>query len=56
MTPWPEFKELPVEAFARSSGRMTVIDCWRITPPSITEVADVVYLGRGTSQGASVNA
>jgi UDPglucose 6-dehydrogenase len=56
MTPWPEFKALPVEAFARSSGRMTVIDCWRITPPSITEVADVVYLGRGTSQGASVNA
>jgi UDPglucose 6-dehydrogenase len=56
MTPWPEFREIPIDAFARTSGRLTVIDCWRITPAPAATVADVVYLGQGASQSAPVSA
>lgn len=56
MTPWPEFRTVPVEAFARVDGRMTVIDCWRVTPSAVIAVADVVYLGQGAVHGASVSA
>jgi UDPglucose 6-dehydrogenase len=56
MTPWPEFRDIPIEAFSRSSGRLTVIDCWRMIPPTVARVADVVYLGHGAAQRASVSA
>jgi UDPglucose 6-dehydrogenase len=56
MTPWPEFRDIPIEAFSRSSGRLTVIDCWRMIPPTVGRVADVVYLGHGAAQRASVSA
>jgi len=54
MTPWPEFKTIPLDAFARSGSRLCVIDCWRIlSKESIADVADVVYLGQGAARGAS---
>ena len=50
MTPWPEFRAVPPEAFARSP-RMTVIDCWRLlSRQEISPFADLVYLG--LAQGA----
>jgi UDPglucose 6-dehydrogenase len=53
MTPWPEFRDIPESAFARPGGRMTVIDCWRLIPASVAAVADIVYLGQGSSLAAS---
>jgi UDPglucose 6-dehydrogenase len=53
-TPWPEFSSIPLDAFERSAGRVTVIDCWRITSKTLGEVADVVYLGQGAAERASV--
>jgi hypothetical protein len=53
MTPWPEFRDLPPSAFARSQGRMTVIDCWRLIAPAVADVADVVYLGQGSARISS---
>ena len=49
MIPWPEFRSLPVDAFARPSPRrMTVIDCWRVLPADeVRRVANLVYLGQG---------
>jgi UDPglucose 6-dehydrogenase len=54
MTPWPEFGRIPIAAYRRSAGRLTVIDCWRMTPRAVASVADVVYLGQGAATGASV--
>jgi UDPglucose 6-dehydrogenase len=49
MTPWVEFRNLPLSAFARSIGRMVVIDCWRVLPAAaIGAIADVVYVGQGS--------
>jgi UDPglucose 6-dehydrogenase len=49
MTPWPEFRGVPAEAFARTP-RMSVIDCWRVLArEEVGAVADVVYVGRGAS-------
>ena len=56
MTPWPEFRDIPADAFSRSSGRLSVIDCWRVIPPTAGALADVVYLGQGAVQSASVSA
>ena len=56
MTPWPEFRDIPADAFSRSSGRLSVIDCWRVIPPTAGTLADVVYLGQGAVQSASVSA
>lgn len=53
MTPWPEFRDLPPSAFARPQGRMTVIDCWRLISPLVATVADVVYLGQGSTRLSS---
>jgi len=47
MTPWPEFRAIPLDAFTRSP-RMTVIDCWRLFErEEVGTVADLVYLGQG---------
>jgi len=49
MTPWPEFRAIPVDAFARSS-RMSVIDCWRVlSREEYAGVADLAYLGVGAT-------
>ena len=47
MTPWPEFRELPDDAFRRAGSRVTVIDCWRVIPKTVGDIANVVYLGSG---------
>ena len=49
MTAWPAFRMLPAAAFEKAGGRMTVIDCWRILPTEVRDVADVVYVGQGSS-------
>lgn len=53
MTPWPEFRQIPHSAFIRQATRLTVIDCWRLMPPSIAAFADVVALGQGSFLAAS---
>jgi UDPglucose 6-dehydrogenase len=54
MTPWPEFGRIPLDAYRRQGTRLLVLDCWRMTPESIREVADVVYLGQSAVVGAAV--
>lgn len=45
-TPWPQFKEIPHSAFARSGPRLQVLDCWRLLPrEKLALVADIHYLG-----------
>ena len=54
MTPWPEFRAIPVDAFHKRP-RLAVIDCWRLlSREEIGAVADVVYLGQGAARPASV--
>ena len=53
MTPWPEFRDLDEDAFARPGKRLTVIDCWRVLPSAVSRVADVVYPGQGAPDGAT---
>jgi UDPglucose 6-dehydrogenase len=56
MTPWPEFRAVPAEAFARSP-RMTVIDCWRLlSHQEVSAFADIVYLGLGATHAAPTTA
>lgn len=54
MTPWPEFGRIAIEVYRRQAPRLTVIDCWRMTPEAISTVADVVYLGQGAATGTPV--
>jgi UDPglucose 6-dehydrogenase len=54
MTPWPEFGRIPMSAYRRQGTRLSVLDCWRMTPESVRDVADVVYLGQGAVVGAAV--
>jgi UDPglucose 6-dehydrogenase len=50
MTPWPEFRAVPADAFARSP-RLNVIDCWRVlSREEVGAVADLVYLGTGVAE------
>jgi UDPglucose 6-dehydrogenase len=55
MTPWPDFSRIPADAYRRQGTRLSVLDCWRMTPESIREVADVVYLGQGAVVRAAVS-
>ena len=43
-TPAAAFRDLPASAFR---GRKIVVDCWRVLPVEVGEVAEMVYLGRG---------
>ena len=46
MTPWPEFRSIPLDAFTRTP-RLTVIDCWRLfAREEVGAVADLFYLGQ----------
>ncbi len=46
-TPWPEFAQLPLEAFEREGRRPVVIDCWRLlSEETYGEAAEIVQLGR----------
>ena len=50
MTPWPEFRSIPLDAFVRVE-RLTVIDCWRLfAREEVGAVADLVYLGQGAAR------
>jgi UDPglucose 6-dehydrogenase len=49
MTPWPEFGRISPEAYRRTGPRLTVIDCWRMTPEAVAGLADIVYLGQGAA-------
>lgn len=46
-SPAPEFSRLPASAFAAQGKRRVVLDCWRILPAEVADLADVVHLGRG---------
>jgi UDPglucose 6-dehydrogenase len=47
-TPWAQFRSIGAAVFARRSGRLVVIDCWRILPRAELEsVIEIVYLGYG---------
>lgn len=46
-SPAPEFARLPATAFAAQGKRRVVLDCWRILPAEVADLADVVHLGRG---------
>lgn len=46
-TPWPDYKDLPVQALQRADRRLIVVDCWRMLPPATYgEIVHLVYLGR----------
>jgi UDPglucose 6-dehydrogenase len=46
-TPWPCFRNLPLQALRRPGRRLPVIDCWRLLPPSeFSETVEFIYLGR----------
>lgn len=48
VTPWPEYRTIATEAFARDRGRVTVIDCWRLLDAGrYGAVAHIVHPGRG---------
>lgn len=49
-TPWNEFKSITPAQLARKTGRVTVLDCWRILPRSEFEAAcDYITLGLGAA-------
>lgn len=45
-TPAPMFASLDPRAFVERGRRRIVLDCWRILPDAIANVADVIPLGR----------
>jgi UDPglucose 6-dehydrogenase len=56
-TPWPEFRELPLDALRRAKGRLIVVDCWRLLPaPIFDEIVDLIYLGRCPDEGVGRDA
>ena len=55
-TPWPQFRELSALALARPTGRIAVLDCWRILPKSLLlPYADVVHLGHGDREAVAID-
>ncbi|HUZ62799.1 MAG TPA: nucleotide sugar dehydrogenase [Acetobacteraceae bacterium] len=46
-TPAAEFAALRPEAFTAEGRRRIVLDCWRVLPPALAEVAEIVHIGRG---------
>jgi len=53
-TPWPQFAQLQVGAFARAGRRLQLLDCWRMLDRErIGAVADIHYLGIGGTEPAS---
>jgi UDPglucose 6-dehydrogenase len=50
-TPWPEFREIPAEQWARHSPPRTVIDCWRALS-HLDGADDICYVRLGFGGGA----
>ena len=48
-TPWAEFQDLPVAAFQRRRGSVTVLDCWRVLPAKVAEAIEQ-YLTPGKGE------
>lgn len=51
-TPAREYAALPAEYFARAGQPRVVLDCWRILPAAVADLADIVHLGRGPALAA----
>lgn len=52
MTPWPEFKTIPSDAFRRGTGAVTVIDPWRLIDAA-SSGANVIHMGSGGWKSAA---
>jgi UDPglucose 6-dehydrogenase len=52
MTPWPEFKTIPSDAFRRGPGAVTVIDPWRLLDAG-SSGANIFHLGSGSWKPAA---
>jgi UDPglucose 6-dehydrogenase len=52
MTPWPEFKTIPSDAFRRAPGAVTVIDPWRLLDAG-SSGANIFHLGSGSWKPAA---
>jgi UDPglucose 6-dehydrogenase len=50
--PAPEFMTLKPSVFAAGGRRRAVLDCWRVVPAAVGEVAEVHILGQGRPSGA----
>ncbi len=48
-TPCAEFAALPLAAFCEGGVRRAVVDCWRILPTAVSDVSDVIFLGRSAN-------
>lgn len=47
-TAWPEFGHIRAAAFSRPSGRVSVLDCWRVLPyHELSDMADIHFMGIG---------
>jgi UDPglucose 6-dehydrogenase len=47
-TQWAEFQGLPLSAFQRTSGHITVLDCWRVLPEQVAgAIENYLTLGKG---------
>jgi UDPglucose 6-dehydrogenase len=47
-TPWAEFQDLPLAAFQRANGHVTVVDCWRVLPEKVAgAIEGYLTLGKG---------
>jgi UDPglucose 6-dehydrogenase len=45
-TPWPSYRNLPVQALRRLERPLPVIDCWRILPAELAPLVELLHLGR----------
>jgi UDPglucose 6-dehydrogenase len=55
-TPWAEFQELPLSAFQRSGGDITVLDCWRVLPKRVVEcIENYLTLGKAGAREYSLS-
>jgi UDPglucose 6-dehydrogenase len=52
-TPAAEFAALGADAFTAGGRRRIVVDCWRVLPSTLAEVADIVHIGRGQPADAA---
>lgn len=54
-TPWPEFAAIDPAAFLRPTGRVSIIDPWRLFEArEVGAVADLIYLGYGAPARVAV--
>jgi hypothetical protein len=53
-TPSSEYANISTDVFCADGRKRTILDCWRILSPAISNVADVIYLGKRTADNAPV--